>query len=355
VKRIFSAMLVFGVLGQAHAGTITITKPNSGDFLGLSNQISFNITGANTQVTVRAVATQVSDPTVQVSVENEFTPGTDNKINGTLNLNFTSGFPSGAYNLNITATEPGAVYNVLPVIPVTVDVTEPKFLFFNPISSRFIRGTVPISALFQETNMKEWRVQVNNADIPNNTGDTLALNVNWNSDLELADGAKTISIRAEDKAGNSKSESINVTLDRLPPSATVLAPNSSDRYFGNARVPVVVDIVDQFANALDERTIDVVIRDAGGNFITRVARRSIRPNGNTITWTGRIRDISVLPTVFDIVVLATDKAGNAATNQVIRIDRTRVRTSGRQAEAASETVVDKAVQIRRRLVQFGKN
>lgn len=355
-----SVALFLGILGAtlAQAGTISVTSPNAGDFLGQNNQVSFNITNASAEVTVRVRAQQVSDPTVQISVENKFTPNADGKVSGNISLNFTSGFPNGAYNVTITATEPGSSFNSLPAIPVTVDVKSPKFLAFNPVTSRFVRDNVFVSALFEEDNMKEWRVKVGGADIPNNTGDTNDLFVTWNSNLELIDGSKNIIITAEDKAGNTVNQTINVTLDRLPPSSTVLAPNSNDRYFGNARIPVVVNIADQFQNALDERTVDVFIRDISGNFVTRVARRSIANSGSTLTWTGRIRDLSQLPEVFDLVVSATDKAGNAATEQVVRIERNRSRVhieklTEDDEPADSETVVDKGILWKKNTLRFG--
>ncbi|MBA4292893.1 hypothetical protein C0431_07950 [bacterium] len=347
---------IFGAV-MALGSNISVTEPTANDFLGLNNSVSFNITNAVQKVTVRARATQVADPTIQIEVQNDFTPNTDGKVSGTLNLNFTSGFPNGAYTLVVTATEPGAVFNIVPPIPVTVDVQPPKFLSFNPQTNGFVRDNVFISALFQETNMKEWRVKVAGADIPNNTGTINTLGVTWNSNLELNDGQKNIVISAEDLAGNTVSQSVNVTLDRLPPSSTVLAPTANDRFFGNARVPVIVNIADQFSGALDERTIDVFIRDTSGNFVTRVARRSVNSNGSTLTWTGRIRDISTVPTTFDLVVAATDRAGNAATEQVVRIERNRsivtMRGGVTPPPVTSETVRDKATMLRTGPIQFG--
>jgi hypothetical protein len=352
--------LLIGILGAtfAHAGTITITSPNSGDYLGLSNQVNFNINNATAEVTVNVRATQVADPTVQIAVETKVTPNGNGQVSGSVNLNFTSGFPNGAYTLNITAIQAGGVFNNVPPIPVTVDVVAPKFISFNPTTNRFVRDSVFISALFQEDNMKEWRVKVSGADIPNNTGSINTLAVNWNSDLEVDDGNKNIVISAEDLAGNKVSQSINVTLDRLPPSSTILAPNSNDSFFGEARVPVVVTIADQFNGAVDERTVDVFIRDTNGNFVTRVARRSVNASGATVTWTGRIRNISDLPAIFDLVIAATDKAGNAGTEQIVRIERNRSRVSSainaiETPEVGSETVEDKAILWKKNTLRFG--
>lgn len=358
MKRI---ALLIGILGAsfAQAGTITVTSPNSGDYLGLSNQVQFNINNANAEVTVEVTATQVANPTIKVTVQTKVTPNSSGQVSGSVNLNFTSGFPSGAYNLSVVATEPGGVFNNVPTIPVTVDVIAPKFIAFNPTTSKFVRGSVLITALFQEDNMKEWRVQVGGGDIPNNTGSANNLAVTWDSDLEVTDGQKNIVISSEDLAENKVSQTISVTLDRLPPVSTILSPNANDSFFGNARVPVVVTVGDQFASAVDERTIDVFIRDTNGNFVTRVARRSVNASGANLTWTGRIRDISTVPAIFDLVVAATDKAGNAAAEQVVRIerDRSRVNTSILNAltppEVNSETVVDKAILWKKNKIQFG--
>lgn len=357
MKLTRNAALFATIMGisLSYGSNITVTSPNSGDFLGLNNTVQFNITNASQEVNVRVRAVQIADPTVQIEVQNDFIPNANGQITGSVNLNFTSGFPNGPYTLTVIPTEPGATFNNVPPIPITVDVVPPKFLNFNPITGGFVRDSVFISAQFLETNMEEWRVKVGGADIPNNTGTNNTLGVTWNSDLELTDGSKSIVISAEDLAGNTASQTINVTLDRLPPSSSVLAPTSNDRFFGNARIPVVIDIVDQFANALDERTVDVFIRDTSGAFVTRVARRSVRNSGNSLTWTGRIRDASRIPATFDLVVAATDKAGNAATEQVVRIERNRSRVSNTNKtvsginpdDPTSETVVEKIYLINR--------
>lgn len=315
-----SVLCLFALLSaSAFAGTITLADPNEGDFLGKANTITFNITNASAQVTVLVKLTQVADPTVVISTTKQFTPNFDGKINGTINLNLSGGLPNGAYTLEVTPTEPGGVYNVLVPLNVTVDVKDPKFLQFNPINAGFVRGTVIVTAEFLEDFMKEWRVQVNGSDIPNNTGGGNNLMVVWDSSLEATDGTKTISLSSEDQAGNSANQSISVTVDRTPPTSTILAPTSSDPVFGNGQIPVVVQVQDQFNGALDSRTVDVIIRDTNGDFVTRVSRRSFTTSGSSITWSGRIRDLSRLPAVFDIVVIATDKAGNLAIDQVVRI------------------------------------
>src|SRR5690606_39209171 len=106
-------------------------------------------------------------------------------------------------------------------------------------------------------------------------------------------------------------------------STLILSPTSTDVFYGNARIPVIVEITDQFNNAVDARTIDVVIEDMQGNLIGRVARRSVNNQGAKVTFSGRIRDISSLPSEFKIVVHVSDRAGNAAVDQEVTITKGR--------------------------------
>ncbi len=345
-NRIALPLLLAAVAGFASAGTISLTDPTPDDFLGRSNTVKFLISGANAKVTVSVELRQVADPTVVISTQREFTPDASNQIDGSIPLNLSQGLPNGAYTLKVTATEPGATYNTLTPINVTVDVKDPRFLQFNPVNGGFARGLVPITALFDEDNMKEWRVQVDGADIPNNIGSSLDLATIWDSSLEVNDGPKTITISAEDLAGNKASQTITITVDQNPPSALILSPTSNDVFYGNARVPVIVEITDQFNNAVDSRTIDVVIEDMAGNIIGRVARRSVTNQGPKVTFSGRIRDISSLPSEFKIVVHVSDRAGNAAVDQEVTITKGRSifdnQSVSKPDDKGSETVKETA-------------
>lgn len=338
VRTILSALAAVAALAS-HAGTITVTKPTTGDFLGKSNTVSFNIENSVTEVTVKVTATQVADPTVQISTSKKFTPDGFGKVTGSVTLNLSSGLPSGPYTVVVEATEAGNPYNSVPPIAVTVDVKDPEFLQFNPINGAFVRDNVNIFSSFLEDNMEEWRVQINAADIPNNTGNTNVLSVLWNANLEIEDGQKTVNISAKDKAGNTKNQSFSVTLDRVAPTSTILAPTGNETILPGTNLAVVIDIVDQFAAAVDERTVEVKLEDISGNFIGRVARRSVRNSGTTLSWSGRIRNIGDLPSSFDIVVTATDKAGNRATDQRVRVSRGRAADGYvPETEEGSETV-----------------
>lgn len=307
----------------AMAGTITVSEPNSGDFLGKSNRVSFNITGASAVVTVTVTARLVSDPSVSIQVRTEVTPDGDGRASGNVSLNFAETQPNGLYDITVVATEPGGTYNTVPTITVTVDTIDPKFLNFNPIANTFTRNTVMITADFDEANIDEWRVRVDGNDIPNNTGSTGSLTVPWDVNGFANDGNHTIEISIEDLAGNRSTRSISMTLDRVAPSTAILAPIGSVNYRPNSLLPVVVRITDQFSNSVDSESVRVEIQDMTGGFLGYVARIGDTSSGNSMTWTGRVRNGTDLPSQFKIVVNVRDKAGNQAVAQEVTVSTDR--------------------------------
>lgn len=301
------------------AATITTVSPVSGDFLGKSNTVRFNITGAVQQVEVTVLATNVANPAITFTVKQKFTPDPDGRIEGSITLNFADSTPGGPYTIAVTASEPGNFYNTPPVIPVTIDVTSPKFVNFNPVSGGFVKDIVSIIVSLLEDNIDEWRVQINGSDIPNNTGSTADFLVSWDTSLISTDGSQNISINVKDKAGNSASQSVSVTLDRVKPTSDILSPRTGDTIRPNSTIPVVVSVTDQYSNSLDVTGIDVVITDLAGAILGRVARRNFTTSGNTVTWTGRIRAERGFPSQFKVVVNATDRAGNQAVVQEVTV------------------------------------
>lgn len=315
-KAILVLFAACAALG-AYAQTLTVTSPTEGAFVGSSNQVKFIIRNAVQEVTVRVVATGPGGGTTQV--EGRFTPNSEGNIDNNLSLTFSPSNPEGAYVLTITATEPGQTYT--PVTRnVTLDRTKPKFLQVNPTDNAFVKGPiVAIGVELDETNVKEWRVQINNQDIPNNTGSTQAFTVNWDTSGIEQDGAQTITIRVKDEADNEATQTISVTLDRVSPVVGIQYPRLDTVLRRRSTVSVVVDITDVSTSSIDVTGVDVIVMSLTGQFITRVARSSVRTSGsNTLRWSGRIRYRPNLPNEYKIIAMARDKAGNvAATQEVI--------------------------------------
>lgn len=302
----------------AWAGILTVTSPNNGDFLGRTNTIKFNLKQCVVKAKVTAVVSRDSNPSETIVVTKDFEPDNDGNVTGELTLNFNPATPEGDYTIAVSVTEPGNSYNS-ETRNVVVDTVLPKFLEFNPTSNSFVRGVVPIRVKLEEPNIKEWRVQVNNQDIPNNSGDSDIFEVNWDSDSVQLDGAQTINVTTKDKANNEASQSITITLDRVSPIGTVLAPNPGTQIRPRSNIPVAINVIDQFNGSIDVNGVDVLLLDLAGNEIGRVARRAASANGTILNWTGRIRWKQNLPAQFRMVVRTRDRAGNVGVPQEIAI------------------------------------
>lgn len=325
------SLMLMAVLAQAQF-TLQVTSPLEGDFLGFNNSVKFLVQNATEKTTIKVTATGPGGSTV---IQQDFLPNQDNKIDGSIALNFNESSPSGAYVIQVDAFDSG--FTAAPVIRnVTVDVTKPKILEFNPIANGSIKGpTVSIVVKLQEFNLKEWRVKIDGNDIPNNTGTTLDSNdsfeVSWTVSGFPTDGSHSIEITVKDKAENQSSKSFSIRLDRLPPSITIAFPRSDTQVRPNSDFSVIVDISDPNGGLIDITGVDVIIRKLDGSFLYRVPRVNFQPTGNgSFRWTGRVRKKSIsLPSSFKIVVNGIDRAGNPAIQQEVVVDTSRGRGTGR--------------------------
>lgn len=311
----FAASLTAGI---AWAGTLSVTSPNDGDFLGRNGSLSFTLRQSEVKARVTALVVKDDDPSVRFTFFNDFQPNVDGEVTGSLSLPFNTSTPAGNYTITVTVSEPGNEYNSV-TRRVQIDTKNPEFVEVQPLQNAIVKGIVNIRVKLREPNIKEWRVKVNSQDIPNNSGTAEEFTVRWDASAIQFDGAQTITIDVSDEAGNSASKSISVTLDRVPPSISVLTPGSGAILRPRANVVVGIAIVDQASGAVDETGVDVRLETLDGVFIERVARRTAAASGNTLQWTGRIRWTSRLPSQFKMVVTAIDRAGNAAVRQEVII------------------------------------
>jgi hypothetical protein len=314
--------VALGLVGASYGQVLTVTSPTEASYLGQTNQIKFTVTSVNVEVTITAT---ITGPGGVITLSDRFTPNADQKIDSQLQMNFSESTPSGAYTIQVEGkrNDNQAVFgNVL--INVTVDVAKPKFLQFNPIANAFVRGIVPINVKVLELNFKDYRVQINGQDIPGNTGTTLVgqeFTVSWDTGGIIHDGEQTIAIRLRDLAQNEANQSVTVTLDRIPPSATITQPQVNVKQRRHSDVSVSIDIADSSTSAVSFTGVDVVARTLGGAFLKNVARSSFRAAGGNISrWTGKLKWSSILPNKFKIVVNARDKAGNVGTQQEIIVE-----------------------------------
>jgi hypothetical protein len=317
--NIFRTVLSLGLVAGAVIGsaqTFSLTAPTEDAFVGRSTPFSFNITGAKQQVTIKLVANGPNG--FKTTNDKKFTPNVDGKIEGSITLSLSQTSPEGVYNCELTATEPGKTYPKL-TRRITVDGTAPKFLDFNPVDGIFTKGNVRITADLLEANVEEWRVTVNNDDIPNNTGDSKRVDVVWDSSAVELDGSQSVKINVKDKAENESNQTVSVTIDRVKPVSSIISPRAVDGVSRKSNFNIIIDIADASQTSVDVSGIDVTLTTVDNKYITRVPRISFEANGNVHRFSGRVRKELKLPKEFKIVVRAVDRAGNVGIVQSVKI------------------------------------
>jgi len=316
LARLFIGFLTVLCAAISFAGTLTVTSPTEGAFLGTTNTLHFLISGATLEVTVKAV---ITGPAGSTTISNKFTPNSQGQIDNNLTLNFSSSSPEGDYTIVVSATELNNTYTD-KTIHVKVDTVAPKIQEFNPLNGGFVKGIVKIRATIKETNIQDWTVKVNGQDIPNNTGSTNAVAVDWDTSGIISDGSQSVTITVRDLANNQTSQTINLTLDRVKPTITISFPTASTKIPKNTEISVIVDVTDASNASVDVTGIDVVVQRTDGTFVTRVARISAKPSGGTtLRWTGRIRKGLLPGGKFKLVATAVDRAGNVGNPQIVTI------------------------------------
>lgn len=328
MKRFLAGIIALVAAATALAGNINVTSPAKGSagaptLVGGSTTISFALTNMVNVAKINIRVIRLTDNAVILDQKDavRVTPSTTNKDgSGSYNLTFAEGAAEVGYRVEVRAEDlnNATTYNADQDLFVKPDLTKPKILSFNPVNNAFVKGVVPIRVRISEANLQDWRVQVNSQDIPNNTGTTLNANgefvVNWDTTGIVLDGAKTISIRIRDVAGNEENRNLTVTLDRVAPVTTIRAPVNNTTFSPGTTIVITVDIKDFSSSSVNVSGIDVVARTTGGAFITRAARLSFQAlDATTNRWTGRIRwQNGLLPSTFKIVVTAVDRAGNVS-------------------------------------------
>ncbi len=318
LQRAFFVLLLASTAALAWTQTLTVTTPTSGDYLGSTNQLKFLVSGANAQGRVVATTTSQTNANIIFTAEGRFDPDTSRNISASLDLNFDETAPTGKYTITVDYFEKGVKLQTVTLNDITIDTRAPKFKNVVPSTNSFVNKIVKIRTVLEEVALDTWRVQVNSKDIPNNTGTGNTVNVTWDTSLIEKDGAQTITIRATDKANNTTARSINVTLDRVAPSTTILSPTSIT-YRPGATIPVSINVDDQYQNSVSATGVIVTMKTLDGQFIARVARSSAQNSGNTLRWLGRVRKPNSSLKQFKIIVTAVDRAGNKAADQEVTV------------------------------------
>lgn len=229
-------------------------------------------------------------------------------------LGSLEGLAEGDYALRVRAADAGEI-QVEQIVPFVVDNTPPTVDLLAPADGDLLGaagGAVAIRGTVAEEHLAEWRVElgagtapttwiplVSGADLP--VGETL---LDW-LPTGVTDGLYTLRLIAEDRAGQSAVDSVQLTIDNLGPQVAIDSPAAG------AWVREPAPILGTAADAhLESYTLAVA--PAGSEAFTPIG------GGASSIVGGQLHLWSALPVDGDyrLRLAAIDLAGNAASTEV---------------------------------------
>jgi len=249
-------------------------------------------------------------------------PGTHTIPLSSLGLTLTDG---ETYNISfygidaagneVTITNTNITYDETP--PITVEI-------INPSDGAYVKGivTIKVNAVDNEIGSGIAKVEfyLNETILGIDENPTDGWSYDWDT-TEVTDGNYSLTAKAIDKAGNSKtSASISVTVDNTPPQIikyTIENPIFSPNGDG-IKDNVTIDLA--FSEYVEA---DVNILDFDDNIIKELYHSDCVKNPKPKPWDGKYENgTSVSDGVYTIRVVITDLAGNSVTdtNKTVIVD-----------------------------------
>ncbi|MHB8845762.1 MAG: Ig-like domain-containing protein [Nitrospirota bacterium] len=193
-------------------------------------------------------------------------------------------------------------------IPVTLDTTPPVVQISAPAKDSFVN--IPQASVTGTVNEEVTSVTVNSVPATI-TGNSFSL-----ANVTLVEGPNTVLVEAKDRAGNSGTQSITVTLDTIKPAIQVTAP-VKDSFVNTGSITVSGSVVDVNPAGLWVNATEVQLN--GQNFTLAGIALAEGPNTITVRATDKAGNESVLPVPLTLdtvvpVVTITAPVPNALLN-----------------------------------------
>jgi hypothetical protein len=254
------------------------------DTVAPSVAISTPLDGTNLNTPVITISGSIDDPAALVTVNG--LPAI-NSGGVWMLVGFT--LQEGTNTLLVEARDPAgnkgstSATVVLDTIPPVVAITAPVDGLYTNIVQVTVSGTV---------NEEVTSVTVNGTSATLNAGSTPVANTTFTTTLTLVEGINSIVVTAVDKAGNTGTATINVTLDTIAPQIAVIGPadgallNNGQITFGGSAAEPVTQV-----------TVNGIAAQAGSN------------GGYTLP-------VTLVEGSNTLIVTATDRAGNRSTSTI---------------------------------------
>jgi hypothetical protein len=151
---------------------------------------------------------------------------------------------------------------------ITIDTAQPEIRIDTPVQGAIVGHIVPIMGRVTDTDFDEFRVEYAPGETPSDSDFKTIRQSNlpvesgelaqWNTE-SLAEMRYTIRVSAIDQLKNTAVNPITVTLDKQPPTATLIAPMDGARLIKQTKIKAVVS--DQHLNAY---VLEYLVRNLTG-------------------------------------------------------------------------------------------
>ncbi len=213
-----------------------------------------------------------------------------------LSINVAENAPEGSLPVsfsNISASSSMAIHTPVSgnLGSVSVDASPPEITIAEPSDGAFLNSnTVSIRGTVNDSEIDSVSINGNSVDVTGGVFDTT---------LNFDEGEHTITVSAADSVGNANSTSVSITVDITPPSISISSPEDGS-WINSLSLNVVGTLDDTEISSISVNGSNFDV--SGGNFNAAV---------------------TLVEGENDIVIIATDSAGNSATETIsVNIDVT---------------------------------
>jgi hypothetical protein len=136
----------------------------------------------------------------------------------------TTAVPDGRYLLRVSASDQAGNVKVTPPVSITVDNTPPVLRIEHPVDGEMVGDVVPVRGAVEEANGRRLYLELGAGEDPITFGylQGTEKSAPWSDLLGTAnlaswpEGAYALRVVVEDRAGNSTTRTVRVTLSRTP-------------------------------------------------------------------------------------------------------------------------------------------
>ncbi|MEW5759837.1 MAG: Ig-like domain-containing protein [Candidatus Thermoplasmatota archaeon] len=277
--------------------------------------------------TIRNVYTVVASPVppseasyAELYVDNEFA-GFDKSLNATNKFELellTIGFNDGPHNLKVIVYDPFGS-TVVSVIAITIE-NNPSLYIVKPLQNAIIKGIYEfeinaqdLDGILDDANYPRYRIDGSvswyDMDYNATSGTYKSESGQWNSST-VSSGLHTVEFMVKDNGlyGLTKTRSIEITVDNLNPSCSIVSPTSLQYILGTYTYQVSAN--DNIDIDYVEITFEVV---ASGSDISSLGTKRMTYNSFTGYYEYTVDTTVYTDGSAKVYAKAVDKAGNSLT------------------------------------------